>query len=144
MIYATGKRLKLIADKLYDGNVSELARNLEMKPQALAKYVKGESMPGGLVLIRIYNLGISINWFLIGEGEMLHSPDPQDLVAEPVAGYIGMMGKEELKGEERKVADELFEFSSALRRLNISPALQRTLLLVYARHLPGSTAGKEK
>ncbi|MEX2600301.1 MAG: helix-turn-helix transcriptional regulator [Balneolaceae bacterium] len=141
MKYATGKRLKLIADKLYDGNVSELARNLEMKPQALAKYVKGESMPGGLVLIRIYNLGVNINWFLMGEGEMLLHPAKGDLVAEPIAGYIGKLGGEELTGDERKAAEELYEFSSALKKLNISSALQRTLLLVYSRHLP---AGKEE
>lgn len=138
MKYATGNRFKQIADKLFDGNLSELARNLEMKPQALTKYVKGESMPGGLILIRLYDLGVNINWFLTGEGEMLLESEAS-FVSEPIEEYLGKLEREMVNTEDREAFNDLLQFSDAISGLDISPSLQRALLLVYSRHV-----GKEQ
>lgn len=134
MKYATGERLKKVADDFFDGNRSELARSLEMKPQALTKYLKGQSMPGGLILIRLYNLGVNINWFLTGEGPMrLQQADRS--VSEPIKQYLGRLEEEVLQEEDREHLNELLQFSEAIRDLDTSPSLQRALLLVYAQHL---------
>lgn len=141
MKYATGKRLKDIADSLYDGNASELARKLEMKPQALRKYVQGESMPGGLILIRLYDIGININWFLTGEGTMFHDLMHPARISEPVEQYLARLETDTLDEGERKALNELLEFSEVIEKLDISSSLQRALLLVYARHV--DTGGEE-
>lgn len=62
----TGKRFEAIAEDLFKGNVSELARNLQMTPGAFTKYVKGDTMPGGKVLLRLISLDINPAWVLAG------------------------------------------------------------------------------
>lgn len=134
MKYATGKRLEEIAEEFFEGNRSELARNIEMKPQALSKYLKGESMPGGLILIRLHDIGVNINWFLTGEGKMKRDRNIRT-VAEPIKDYLTQLEEDILKGEDKRKLNELMDFSGAIRDLEISPSLQRALLLVYARHM---------
>lgn len=126
--------MKSIADTLYDGNVSELARKLEMKPQALRKYVTGESMPGGLVLIRLYDIGVNINWFLTGKGQMLQVAHPAR-ISEPMEQYLALLESDKLSEEEQHILDELLKFSNAIEELDISESLRRALLLVYVRHV---------
>lgn len=134
MKYATGNRFKEVADALYEGNRSELARNLDMKPQALTKYLNGESMPGGLILIRLHGLGVNINWFLTGEGDMLRE-GPMHTISEPIETYLARLEEDVLPEEEKKALGDLIDFSEAVREQDLSPSLQRALLLVYARHL---------
>ena len=62
----TGKRFEAIAEELFKGNVSELARNLQMTPGAFTKYVKGDTMPGGKILLRLISLDINPAWVLAG------------------------------------------------------------------------------
>lgn len=77
--FATGNRFRQIADQLYDGNKSELARSLNMQPSSFSKYVQGSRHPGAQVLTRISQLGVNINWFLTGKGPMMRSgPDPSN------------------------------------------------------------------
>ncbi|MDZ7773361.1 MAG: helix-turn-helix transcriptional regulator [Balneolaceae bacterium] len=139
MKYATGNRLKEIADALYGGNRSELARNLEMKPQALTKYLNGESMPGGLILIRMHGLGVNINWFLTGEGEMLREGPPH-AISEPIGTYLARLEEEVLEEEEKEALGDLVDFSEAIREQDLSPGMQRAMLLVFARHLKSESA----
>lgn len=134
MKHDTGKRLKEIADLLYEGNQSELARKLEMKPQALTKYVKGESMPGGLILIRLHEIGININWFLTGEGEALLEAREMH-ISEPIEEYLAKLEKDMSEGTEKKTLKELMKFSEVLKEMDISASLQRAMLLIYARHV---------
>jgi phage repressor protein C with HTH and peptisase S24 domain len=70
---AIGDRLNRIADAIYDGNTSELARALDMKPPSFYKYVTGDRRPGTTVLYRLTQLGINLHWLLTGEGDMLQS-----------------------------------------------------------------------
>jgi phage repressor protein C with HTH and peptisase S24 domain len=69
--FGTGERFRRIADELFDGNKSELARSLDMQPSSFAKYTDGNRRPGSKVLERLSRLGVNINWFLSGEGQML-------------------------------------------------------------------------
>lgn len=62
----TGSRFKKVADELFGGNVSEFARNMQMTPGAFAKYVKGDTMPGGEILKRLIQLDINPAWILVG------------------------------------------------------------------------------
>lgn len=134
MKYETGKRLEKVADLLYEGNRSELARNLKMKPQALTRYVKGDSMPGGLILIRLHEIGININWFLTGEGEaLLESYDLN--VKEPIKDYLANIESDLTEGTEKETLEEVKKFSEVLKEMDISASLQRAMLLIYVRHL---------
>jgi hypothetical protein len=139
--YATGERLKKVAEVLYKGNASELARKLEMKPQALRKYITGESMPGGLILIRLYNLGININWFLTGEGRM-HVEEYPVHISEPIEQYLARLESDNLKEGEQEILNELLEFSHVIEELELSSQLKRALLLVYAKHVENEPADK--
>lgn len=92
----TGTRLRQIADRLYDGNKSELARSLEMKPPSFSKYIQGHRRPGTTVLKRLSRLGVNLHWFLTGEGSMMRtSPDR----SKP-APLIQAMGPSEIDGPD--------------------------------------------
>jgi transcriptional regulator with XRE-family HTH domain len=66
---------------MYDGNQSDLARALGMKPPSFSKYVQGNRRPGAAVLKRLTHLGVNLHWFLTGEGSITRSaPDS----AQPV------------------------------------------------------------
>ena len=74
--HETGDRLREIAQEMYDGNQSDLARALGMKPPSFSKYVQGNRRPGAAVLKRLTRLGIDLHWFLTGEGSLTRSsPD---------------------------------------------------------------------
>jgi transcriptional regulator with XRE-family HTH domain len=66
-----GHRLREVARVLFDGNKSELARAIEMKPSSFGKYLRGTRRPGASVLERLTHLGISVDWLLTGEGAIL-------------------------------------------------------------------------
>jgi len=66
-----GDRLREVARLLYDGNKSELARALEMKPSSFGKYIRGTRRPGASVLERLTRLGVNVDWLLTGEGPIL-------------------------------------------------------------------------
>ncbi len=61
-----GSRFKKIAEELFDNNISELARTMGMSPQSFNKYAQGETLPGTIVLKRVLELGINLNWLLAG------------------------------------------------------------------------------
>jgi phage repressor protein C with HTH and peptisase S24 domain len=82
----TGVRFREVARRLFDGNKSELARSLGMKPSSFAKYTNGRRQPGAGILVKLSRMGININWFLSGEGDMLDrcasAPNPGDATDE--------------------------------------------------------------
>jgi phage repressor protein C with HTH and peptisase S24 domain len=83
-----GNRLQKVADELYEGNVSDLARSLDMKPPSFYKYVNGERRPGTTVLRRLTLLGINLDWLLTGEGKMLQST-AKGLSPLPLTPHMG-------------------------------------------------------
>ncbi len=54
--YEIGLNLKEFAKKNF-GSFAELARRLDMTPQAIQIYLKGESIPGGGILAKLAELG---------------------------------------------------------------------------------------
>ena len=67
-----GKRLLKFCKYTFQTQV-EFARKLNIKPQALQKYIKGYRLPLPDFLNRLYKLGCNINWLLSGEGEMIET-----------------------------------------------------------------------
>lgn len=74
----TGERLRALADALYDGNKSALARAIGMKPGSFSKYLRGKRKPGAAVLGRLVGLGVNLNWVLSGDGPMLIDPATEE------------------------------------------------------------------
>ncbi len=72
-------------------NNSELARVIEVTPQALSNYKKKGEIPSDLVLEFAKIFALSVNWLLTGEGEMLmtaaRGPGPGGRI--PVEGPEG-------------------------------------------------------
>jgi len=105
----TGKRFRQIADALFEGNKSELARSLGMQPSSFAKYTDGSRRPGSKVLERLSRLGININWFLSGEGEMMVESaveNPSDSVTAFVVDHAS--SRDPSEGESGKQSGERF------------------------------------
>jgi phage repressor protein C with HTH and peptisase S24 domain len=63
-----GDRFEEVAELLFDGSKSELARALDMKPPSFYKYAAGRRHPGAQILLRVTQMGISVDWLLSGEG----------------------------------------------------------------------------
>lgn len=62
----------LLVDKLAGGSKTVFAEKLGMTRQTLNTYITRESLnPGGEILARLAGLGVNVNWFLTGEGEMM-------------------------------------------------------------------------
>lgn len=91
-------------------------------------------MPGGIVLIRLYDIGVNINWFLTGKGQMLQNAHSAK-ISEPIEQYLARLEMDDLNEEEQKILKELLEFSNTISELDISGSLRRALLLVYAQHV---------
>lgn len=64
-------RIEKISIVLFGGNKAAMAKALEMSPQMLSNYIKRQITPGGEILARLAGLGVNVNWFLTGEGEMM-------------------------------------------------------------------------
>jgi len=52
-------------------NVTQLAEEIKVTQSALNRVVKGEVLPSSKVLTPLAEMGININWLLIGAGEMM-------------------------------------------------------------------------
>ena len=65
-----GERLKSARENLGHSQ-KEMASLLKIHPQSLYIYERGTSVPGGKLLELVAQIGISIDWLLTGEGEML-------------------------------------------------------------------------
>lgn len=146
------KRLRKVAEELYDGNKSDLARAAGMKPSNFSKYVSGGRRPGAKVLVRLSHTGINMNWLLNGEGPMtLENGDfdrpadqlvvrDKDLACELEQSGISLQRVPQLRveaeagrGAEVYVADEIEENEEWLseafirREYNVAPEKVRTM-----------------
>jgi phage repressor protein C with HTH and peptisase S24 domain len=99
-------------------NVPDMAGLLNTNPTTLRKLLKGENLPSSKILIPLSETGLSIDWLLTGEGEMLRNNKENKAVAihkssnenlkpiplvnaEAVAGF----GAESFTIEEQDVED---------------------------------------
>ncbi len=85
----TGERFRSLAEALYDGNKSALARAIDMQPGSFTKYVQGERRPGATVLKRLPRLGVNVNWLLTGEGPMLLDEEDEDAGSPSLSSSAG-------------------------------------------------------
>ena len=83
-ISGTGERFRRIAELLFDGNKSALARALSMQPGSFTKYLRGKRRPGATILKRLTLMGVDINWFLTGDGSAL-LPDETSRSSSPMS-----------------------------------------------------------
>jgi len=110
------QRIKLIADKLCDGNISELARISGINQPALRDIVgKKQAKPRFEILNRIVDnstLNVCGDWILTGKGSMqrrIYSVDSEVLIAsEPQIEY-GNMYKEKFIDLSEKMNEILLE-----------------------------------
>lgn len=86
------QRIKEIAEKLFDGNISELARVSGVNQPALRDIVgTKQAKPRFEILNSIVDnstLNIEAEWLLTGKGEMLKSSTEQEnIIKEDTSGY---------------------------------------------------------
>lgn len=90
-----------------------MERTLGMAKHLLHKYVRDESKPGAEILQKFRVLGMSIDWLLSGEGEMMlpegvAAKSPEFVVLDPK----GLAGKKVIE-----FSDAYDEISQKLREL---------------------------
>jgi transcriptional regulator with XRE-family HTH domain len=66
----SGQRLKKFIEQVYDSQ-KIFAEQLGIAPSMLNRYVLDKNMPGGDVLLKFKQTGLSIDWFLDGTGSMI-------------------------------------------------------------------------
>lgn len=60
-----GERIKSFALENF-GSLSEFCSKMEISLQTIYPYINGKSLPGTKLLIKLQNLGCSIDWLLSG------------------------------------------------------------------------------
>lgn len=108
-----GARLRFFAENRY-GSVAAMERAIGMAKHLLHKYVRDESKPGAELLQKFRGLGMSIDWLLSGEGEMMRSEgvaakSPEFIVMDPK----GLAGKKVIL-----LSDAYDEIEQKLRELH--------------------------
>lgn len=94
-----GEKIRLFAEKYY-GSVSILAELLGMKSQSLYVYLNNESIPGGVILKKLQDLGCDINW-LLSEDEK-PPPETTELLQDRIKA---------LEEENRLLRDSISQIS---------------------------------
>ncbi|MDK3025543.1 hypothetical protein QO239_23390 [Cupriavidus taiwanensis] len=103
----------------------------------------GKSVPGGQILASMYSLGISVDWLLSGEGEMLLSdaragahipPSPLDVellqvVLDRLEEKIAATGKRVSSKKKAELAALLYDYIVETGRAE-GPSVERILRLV--------------
>lgn len=63
---------------------TDLSKMINISRPALSEYIRGKKIPSITVVIKIaLATGISLNWLLLGEGEMLLSKEQKNLFISP-------------------------------------------------------------
>lgn len=147
MPQGTGERFKIIAEELFDGNVSEFARNMQMKPGAFNKYMKGDTMPGGIILKRLISLDINATWLLSGIPPMKISDITESGVIKIKMGekkepskkdpidYFAHIDEDLLTETERHLLAEARSFSVFLQKANLPLQVKRLILEIIIEHI---------
>ena len=81
------KRLNDFCKTISDTQV-DFAKKLEMKPQSLQKYLKGQRLPLPEILSKISSLGCNLNWLLNGEGDMIKKTATKIFKTKPIPVVI--------------------------------------------------------
>lgn len=60
-----------LTEHLAGGNKARFSEMIGMSAQAFQSYLARDTNPGAEVLLKLAGLGVNVNWFLTGEGEMM-------------------------------------------------------------------------
>ncbi len=90
-----GEKLKIFAKKNF-GSVGKLAEALGMKTPSLYTYLNNDSIPGGIILKKLQDLGCDINWLL-----------SDDENPPPVTDALIKKRLAELEEENRRLRDSI-------------------------------------
>lgn len=134
MKHKTGERFKKLAEELYEGNISDLARHMGMSPQSFNKYAQGKTMPGGKVLKRLIAIDVNLNWLLAGIPPMRISDIKEAQVAKVEMvnsggeDYFSEINTENLNQHEADLLAEVKHFSNFLENRPLNPHVKTMLL----------------
>ncbi|MEK7679491.1 MAG: helix-turn-helix domain-containing protein [Deltaproteobacteria bacterium] len=66
-------------------NSSQMAKTLDISPQAISNYRKKGLLPAGIIMEFAAKFGISVDWLLTGHGETVNNPNGAGKAARPSA-----------------------------------------------------------
>lgn len=159
MKHKTGDRFKKVADELFNGNISEMARAMDMTPQSFNKYAQGDTLPGGVILKRVIEIGVNLNWLLAGIPPMLISEmkdaginklfhaERKDLDKgdsgkkgdqanhQPSPDFFAHINEENLTETELSLLEEAKRFSRDLEKWQIPPQVKLLMLELMIEHI---------
>lgn len=96
--------------------MSEVARRLNIPHATVRNYYKTGRLPAPDVLIKIADeTGVSLNWLLLGAGEMYAGKVPPVALGTFIEAKIGEMIEQKLAERERPVTPAEFDLTSAVR-----------------------------
>jgi transcriptional regulator with XRE-family HTH domain len=134
--HPTGDRFKRIAKENFNGKLSALAKALGMKPGSFSKYTSGQTMPGGNILKRLYQLDINLNWFLTGIGPMFRRDkeetskitiEDSTLSEEMAEGFKKEEQSKEEKEKQKEAEQYVEKLYSGFKKENLNPAERQFL-----------------
>lgn len=91
-----GARLRAFAKQKF-GSLKAFGQAVDLSPSQVSDYVSDRYTPGGDLLTRMRALGLSVDWLLTGEGEMLVTEKRKGRARHPME--VGNMGR--VIGEKR-------------------------------------------
>ncbi|MDX9924084.1 MAG: hypothetical protein RBS48_04920 [Ignavibacteriaceae bacterium] len=99
------RNFKQLSHDIFGNNNSKFARQLQMTPQAFKKYMDGERAPGTEILLKLYKIGVNINWLLTGDGHPSNSNlSYNNHVSEPMCTYSSSL-EERLQSLENQIKE---------------------------------------
>lgn len=135
-----GERLEDVADEFFDGNKNELARYLGKDPNSFYKYFKGKRTPGLDIAAQLGRLGVNVNWFITGRGDMKTTSvvvEDSNLAAEMAEEYNHSKENDifsavewgDLSSAEAHLLEEVKQLSAFLEsRETLRPQVKRLLI----------------
>lgn len=161
----TGERLKKIAEILFQGNQSDMARMMGMSPQAMNKYFQGDRVPGIKILKRLVSLGVNATWVISGikpmmidkeqAGVITINPDKdrkplpgekeesetgtdttgQEKAQKEMPDFFAHINEEELTEAEQSLLAEARQFSDFLKTAQLPFQVKRLMLQLMIEHI---------
>ena len=142
------ERIKLIIDQNYNGNISKMARALNVRDSTILRIVKDKTLPSGKVAFPLIKLGYSLNWVYEGVGTMRLEDAQSEELPEEVAEMIEETKRERaelkyLRGEVKKLQEQVMVQQEALQFYREKHPQTRKKIEVYHKNGEGVTRPKD-
>lgn len=122
-----------------DESMADVARRLKIPHATVRNYYQGR-LPAPEVLIKIANeTGVSLNWLLMGKGEMYADQNPPIDLGRFLEDKIGEIVDRKLSGtasQARRVTSKSFDVESAVLRLNDASRVMDEWFQFEGREIP--------